>query len=66
MRATDRPTTEAMLQGFKDIFLSFVTLGEQTYRHLTPLSELQLKILNLLCFPAGIYTRLADHSANPP
>ena len=66
MRATDRPTTEAMLQGFKDIFLSFVTLGEQTYRHLTPLSELQLKILNLLCFPAGIYTRLVDHSANPP
>lgn len=66
MRATDRPTTEAMLQGFKDIFLSFVTLGEQTYCQLTPLSELQLKILNLLCFPAGIYTGLADHSANPP
>ena len=66
MRATDRPTTEAMLQGFKDIFLSFVTLGEQTYCHLTPLSELQLKILHLLGFPAGIYTGLADHSANPP
>jgi len=65
-RATDRPTTEAMLHGFKDIFLSFVTLGEQTYRHLTPLSELQLKILNLLHFPADIYTRLAAHSANPP
>lgn len=66
MRATDRPTTEAMLQGFKDIFLSFVTLGEQTYCQLTPLSELQLKILHLLGFPAGIYTGLADHSANPP
>ena len=66
MRATDRPTTEAMLQGFKDIFLSFVTLGKQTYCHLTPLSELQLKILHLLGFPAGIYTGLADHSANPP
>ena len=66
MRATDRPTTEALLQGFKDIFLSFVTLGEQTYCQLTPLSELQLKILHLLGFPAGIYTGLADHSANPP
>lgn len=66
MRATDRPTTEALLQGFKDIFLSFVTLGKQTYCHLTPLSELQLKILHLLGFPAGIYTGLADHSANPP
>ncbi len=65
-RATDRPTTEAILHGFKDIFLSFVTLGEQTYRHLTPLSDLQLKILNLLHFPVDIYTRLAAHSANPP
>jgi len=25
-----------------------------------------LKILHLLGFPAGIYTGLADHSANPP
>ena len=65
-RATDRPTTEAMLRGFKDTFLSFVTLGEQNYRHLTPLSELQQKILNLLDFPAEIYTRLVAHSANPP
>lgn len=66
MRATDRPTTEAILQGFKDIFLSFVTLGEQTHRHLTPLSDLQLRILSPLHFPADIYTRLAAHSANPP
>jgi transposase len=65
-RATDRPTAEMMLQGFKDVFLSFVTLGEQTYRHLTPLSDLQLKTLNLLHFPADIYTRLAAQSANPP
>jgi transposase len=65
-RATDRPTTEAMLRSFKDIFLSFITLGKQTYRHLTPLSELQQKILNLLDFPSDIYTRLAAHSANPP
>ncbi len=66
MRATERPTTEAMLQSFKDIFLSKVTLGEQSYRHLTPLSELQLKILNLLDFPTDIYTALAAHSANSP
>lgn len=65
-RATDRPTTEAMLGAFKDIFLSFVTLGEQTYRHLTPLSELQQKILNLLDLPSSVYTRLLADSANPP
>ena len=65
-RATDRPTTEALLHGFKDIFLSLVTLGEHTYRHLTPLSELQLKTLNLLGFSIDIYTKLAAHSGNPP
>lgn len=45
-RATDQPTAEAILQGFKDIFLSFVTFGAQTYRHLTPLSDLRLRILS--------------------
>lgn len=64
-RTTDRPTTEALLRAFKDIFLSFVTLGEQTYCHLTPLSELQHKILDLLDLPAEIYTRLT-HFAIPP
>jgi transposase len=64
-RATDRPTTEALLSAFKDIFLSLVTLGEQTYCHLTPLSELQLKILALLDLPAEIYMRLV-HFAIPP
>ncbi|MBI5956079.1 MAG: IS1634 family transposase [Chloroflexi bacterium] len=65
-RATNRPTTEAMLQAFKDIFLSLVTIGEQTYRHLTPLSDLQQQILGLLDFPVSIYTRLSTNSANPP
>ncbi len=63
-RATDRPTTEAMLQAFKDIFLNFVTVAGHTYLHLSPLSDLQQKILVLLALPANTYTRLAD-SANP-
>lgn len=61
-RVTDRPTTEAMLRGFKDIFLNFVTLGEQTCRHLTPLLDLQQKILGILDFPVSIYTRIAPDS----
>jgi transposase len=64
-RATDRPTTEAMLQAFKDIFLNFVTVAGHTYSHLSPLSVLQQKILVLLAFPANTYTRLSD-SPNPP
>ena len=64
-RATHRPTTEAMLRAFKGIDLSFVTIGGQSYCHLSPLSDLQQKILTLLDLSAGIYTRLAD-SVNPP
>jgi transposase len=65
-RATDRPTTEALLRAFNDICLNFVDLGEQSYRHLTPLSELQHKILVLLDLPVTIYTRLAQVSTIPP
>ena len=64
-RATDRPTTEAILRAFKNVFLNFVTIGGHTYCHLSPLSDLQQKILTLIDFPANIYTRLAD-SVNPP
>lgn len=65
-RTTDRPTTEALLRAFKDVFLNFVILGEHSYRHLTPLSELQHKILVLLDLPVNIYTRLAQVSTIPP
>ena len=47
-RTTSRPTAEALLQAFRLIHLSVVTLGQQAHRHLTPLSELQLRILGLL------------------
>ena len=64
-RATDRPTTEAMLRAFKHIYLNFVTLGNHTYHYLSPLSDLQQRILALLDLPTSIYTKLAD-STNPP
>jgi len=64
-RATNRPTTEAMLQAFKDIFLNFITVGGQTYRHVSPLSSLQQRILTLLDLPNSIYTNLATDSENP-
>jgi len=65
-RTTARPTAEALLGAFKEITLSVVTLEERVYRHLTPLSELQQRILTLLDLPLDIYTRLAPHSSNPP
>lgn len=65
-RTTDHPTTEAMLRAFKNIYLNFVNVSGRTYQHLTPLSKLQRKILNLLDLPASIYTRLDVQSANSP
>jgi len=64
-RATDRPTAEAMLQAFKGIYLSVVTLGEQVLYHVTPLSDVQVKILSLLDFSGDIYTQLISGFPKP-
>ena len=64
-RATDRPTAEALLLAFKGVYLSVVTLGEQVLYHVTPLSEVQEKILSLLDFPVVIYTQLASGFPKP-
>jgi len=64
-RATDHPTTEAMLRAFKGIDFSVVTVGEQVLCHLTPLSEVHKKILSLLDFPVEIYTRLVIEFPKP-
>ena len=65
-RATARPTTELMLRAFKYVSLSRVTVENQTHVHLSPLSELQKKILRLLELPLEVYTRLTSHSFIPP
>lgn len=65
-RATARPTVEALLEAFKEITLSVVTMGQQVHRHLTPLCELQQTVLTLLGLPVDIYTKLAAHPPNSP
>ena len=69
-RGVDRrteSTTERLLAAFKEITLSVVFLKDQTIVHITPLSPLQIRILELLDFPASIYTNLAvDIRPNPP
>ena len=65
-RATAHPTAESLLRSFRGLVLSFVTVAGQTYRHLTPLSEAQHKVLRLLDYPVTIYTELAVNSVNPP
>ena len=66
-QTTSRPTTERLLAAFKEINLSVVVLPDQTIVHITPLSPLQCRILDLLDFPASIYTDLAmANFPNPP
>lgn len=65
-RKTARPTAESLLAAFQEINLTVIATDKHVQRHITPLSELQQKILMLLDFPIQIYTRLAMPSQNPP
>jgi len=57
-QATKNPTAERLLQAFKDIHLSIVSLPGQKIQHVTALSSLQNRILQLLKFSPTIYTDL--------
>jgi transposase len=64
-RATERPTAEILLEAFKGIYLSVVVLGEQVLYHITPLSDLQTKVLSLLDFPVDTYSQLVSGFPKP-
>jgi transposase len=65
-RTTATPRAETLLEAFKHIYLNTVTIGEQILLHITPLSELQKKILSLWEFSPDIYSQLAADSPKPP
>jgi transposase len=65
-RETARPTAEHLLEAFRDITLTIMEGPQQTNRHLTALSPLQQRILELLGFSSALYTRLCTVSAEPP
>lgn len=56
------PTTERLLQAFSNIYLTIIHLPDRAMRHLTPLSDLQVKILNLLDLSVDVYLSLIDNS----
>lgn len=64
-RATTNPTTEQMLKAFQYITLSILQQHQQTSYHLTPLSDLQRRILELLSLSSNIYTKLAAQFQKP-
>ncbi len=57
-RQTARPATERLLKAFRGITLTVVHLPERTIHHVTPVSELQRRILALLGLSASIYENL--------
>ncbi len=60
-KGIDNPTAERLLKQFDNIFLTIVHLPDQVIRHVTPLSDLQTRILDLLGLSVDTYTRLADN-----
>ena len=65
-RATARPTAERLLEVFQEVTLTVVEGATQIYRHLTALSPLHVRILELLGFSSHVYTRLCAVSDEPP
>ena len=65
-RDTARPTAERLLEALREITLTIMEGAQQTYRHLTALSPLQERILEILGFSSELYTRLGTVSAEPP
>jgi hypothetical protein len=62
-RATQRPTSEALLKAFKGLHLTVFRKQPHTLYHVTTLSALQERIMALLGFPSAVYSILALHSA---
>ncbi len=57
-KLTDIPTTERLLKSFSNITLTIIELGDRVIRHVTPLSHVQINILERLGLSATTYTRL--------
>jgi len=64
-RSTARPTAERILEAFEHITLTVMDEPPRTLHHITPLSSLQQRILELLDFSPGIYTQLSAESSKP-
>jgi len=61
-KPTTTPTTERLLQAFSHITLTIVQLPDCVVRHVTPLTPLQVRILELLGLSPNIYRALAENS----
>jgi transposase len=65
-RATTQPTTERLLEAFRENTLTILVVSHQTRRHVTALSALKPRVLALLELHPTIYTNLCGDSSEPP
>jgi len=63
-RQTTRPTPERMLRTLRGLTLSQVTIKGQTFDHVTPLNDVQQRILALREFPMAIFSKIATQFSN--
>ncbi len=59
---TDKPATERILNTFQEIMLTVICLDNQIWQHITPLTQTQKQILDLLEFPLQIYKKMNKFS----
>lgn len=64
-RQTGRPTAERLLEALQEVTLTVIEGAGYVYRHLTALSPLQERILELLGFSSRVYRRLGTVSHEP-
>jgi transposase len=60
-KSLDNPSTERLLKAFDEITLTSVCMPDRVIQHVTPLTTLQTRILELLGLSAAIYTQLAEN-----
>jgi transposase len=65
-RKNRRPSAELLLRVFRGVSLTVVEVAGQQTRHVTPLTTLQQKLLELWDFPKNLFQRIALHSPKPP
>lgn len=65
-RKTARPSAELLLGAMKTISLSVIEINGQTHRLLSPLTEVQKRLLELWEMPSDLYEKLAGGFPIPP
>jgi transposase len=65
-RQAKRPSAELLLKAFRGVSLVVVEVAGRVSAHLTPLTALQQKLLDLWELPPDLYQRLSLHFPNPP